>query len=213
MHVAVRILGRPSSFVETAVPKGGVAIKKADGIVPVPRDEPPDNSEHRKVITFEPSALPTLLVDSFEMVGEIRSLLLLKPGESLGIELEPVGQKTMVDPGKYNIVCNTKSGEQWRLVSDVEVRPGHLTIVRPQTLFGKVQIDELTRPGFPKIKIAQLVPAGEIDGGVIHGSPRQPPRRGVPILEGNVSLSLQLNREGPSYLSKTWRLFTAARPL
>jgi len=89
-------------------------------------------------------------------------------------------------PGKYNIVCNTNTGEQWRLVSDIEVRAGHLTVVRPQTLVGKVQIDELTRPGFPKFKVAQLVPAGQVDSGMIHGSPRQTTTWGVPfcILEG-----------------------------
>ena len=104
-----------------------------------------------KVVTFEPSALPTLRIETFEMADEIKSLLLLKPGESLGTELERVGKKSAVDPGIYNIVCNTNTGEQWRLVSDIEVRAGHLTVVRPQTLVGKVQVDELT-PGLPEVQ-------------------------------------------------------------
>ena len=92
------------------------------------------------------------------MADEIRSLLLLKPGESLGIGLEPLGRNSAVEPGKYIVVCNTKSGEQWNLVSDVEIRPEQRTIVHPQALIGKVRIDALTPPRLPH---AHACPTGE----------------------------------------------------
>ena len=141
------------------------------------------------MVTFEPSA-------AFRRCASKRSRWPMKSShscysspESLLVTSSNEWEEIAVDPGIYNVVCNTNTGEQWHLVSDIEVRAGYLTVVRPQTLVGKVQVDELTRPGFPKFKVAQLVPAGEIDGGMIHGSPRQTTTWGVPfpILGGNTT--------------------------
>jgi Effector-associated domain 1 len=157
-------------------PPQPISEKRAD---PVP-------TEHRDAVTFEPSTIPSLKIETFEMAGEVESLLLLKPGESLGKSLENVGKISLVDPGKYNVVCNTTTNEQWDLIRDIEIRPGQRTIVRPQSLIGKAQIDELTRAGFPRFELAQLVPAGQIDSGMIHGRPRKTKEWGAtfPIVAG-----------------------------
>jgi uncharacterized protein YoxC len=137
--------------------------------------------ENSGAVTFEPSAIASLKIEPFEMATEVKSLLLLKPGESLGSELQLPGHVTVTVPGTYDVVCNTTSGEQWDLIKNIEVRAGQRTIVRAQTLIGKVQIDELTKKGFPKFESAQLVPAGQLDSGFIHGSPRHTAEWGVPI--------------------------------
>ena len=61
-----------------------------------------------------------------------------------------------------------------------------------------------SRLGFPKFKVAQLVPAGEIDSGTIHGSPRQTTTWGVPfpILEGKYDVLVTAETGRPVALVK-----------
>src|SRR5262245_40218171 len=116
----------------------------------------------------------------------IEMLWLPESGKTRGPPVEPVNQVSAIEPGKYDLMCNTKAGEQFCLARNVEVLPAQQTIVRPGVSMGMVRVDPLSRKDMPRLKLVRLVPSDSYDQGRIPPSTRLVTKWGVllPILQG-----------------------------
>jgi len=117
-------------------------------------------------LKVESSPLPTIVIEPLTSAPEaLKEVHIVDGGTPLGstyrvkYSVQP-GSSTIVEPGKYDVVFKSSGGGTFVLTDNVEVKEGTQVRINPAALLGYLQVEPLTRPGFPAIKEVSVFKAG-----------------------------------------------------
>jgi len=117
-------------------------------------------------VKVESSSLPTIVIEPFASAPDaLKEVHIVDSGTSLGssyrvkYSVQP-GSSTIVEPGKYDAVFKSSGGGTFVLADNVEVKESTQVRINPAALVGYLQVEPLTRQGFPAIKEVNVFKAG-----------------------------------------------------
>lgn len=117
-------------------------------------------------LKVESSSLPTIVIEPFASApAALKEVHIVDSGTALGssyrvkYSVQP-GSSTIVEPGKYDAVFKSSGGGTFVLADNVEVKESTQVRINPAALVGYLQVEPLTRQGFPAIKEVNVFKAG-----------------------------------------------------
>jgi hypothetical protein len=117
-------------------------------------------------LTVESSTLPTIAIEPLTSApAALQEVHIVDSGTSLGSSYRvkysaKPGSSTIVEPGTYDVVFKSSGGGTFVLADNVDVKERQLVRINPAALVGYLQVEPLTRPGFPPIKDVTVFKAG-----------------------------------------------------
>jgi hypothetical protein len=117
-------------------------------------------------LKLESSSLPTIVIEPLAAApAALDEVHIVDSGTALGMSYRvrysaKPGSSTIVEPGKYDVLFKSSGGGTFVLADNVEVKEGTQVRINPAALVGYLQVEPLTRPGFPAIKEVTVFKAG-----------------------------------------------------
>ena len=117
-------------------------------------------------LNVESSTLPTIAIEPLTSApSAFQEVHIVDSGTSLGSSYRvkysaKPGSSTIVEPGKYDVVFKSSGGGTFVLADNVDVKERQLVRINPAALVGYLQVEPLTRKGFPPIKDVTVFKAG-----------------------------------------------------
>jgi hypothetical protein len=143
----------------------------------------PDSHEQAKPIAYEPSSIPTMLLEPLDAkAGGMKEIQVVKPGAlaryyQIEYTLKP-GVPVIVNPGKYDLIFKPAGDGNFIIQKDLGIASGQLVRINPNLLLGTLLIEPIERKDLPAVKQVQLFQTGEADERLIY---QQADKLGVPM--------------------------------
>ena len=117
-------------------------------------------------LRVEASSLPTMVIEPLTAAPDaLTEVHVVDSGTALGMSYRvkysaKPGSSTIVEPGKYDLLFKSSGGGTFVLTDNLEVKEGTQVRINPAALVGYLQVEPLTRQGFPAIKEVTVFKAG-----------------------------------------------------
>lgn len=158
-------------------------------------------------LKVESSSLPTIVIEPLTAApAALKEMHIVESGTKLGstyrvkYSVEP-GSSTIVEPGKYDVFFKSSGNGTFVLTTDLEVKEGTQVRINPAALVGYLQVEPLTRQGFPAIKEVTVFQAGTTGYRLIFQRSENPGEL-MPITPGTYDIAAKSTEDQDFALAK-----------
>lgn len=159
-------------------------------------------------LIVESSSLPTIVIEPLAAApAALDEVHIVDSGTVVGMTYRvkyraKPDSSTIVEPGKYDVLFKSSGGGTFILTDNVEVKEGTQVRINPAALVGYLQVEPLTRQGFPAIKEVTVFKAGTTGRRTIFQKSENPGEL-VPIAPGTYEVVARTTENQDFTLAKS----------